>query len=262
MVVIRLLGAEPRPHILALARPPAVEAEQAAEQALGRHVGPVDLRAGIEGGEPPGECLRLGAGQVGLGHHEMVGHRRLPQGFAVRVEGGGAVDRVDHRHHPLQLEADGEIGVVDQRVQDRRRVGQPRGLDHDPSERVDSAVVAAAQQIFERRDQVAAHGAAQASRTEQDHPLVHRLDQQVVETDLAELVDDHHRVGQRRVGEEAVQQRGFARAEKAGEHGERDRLGAAGLFGLGHGATAFEVECAASASPPEGVRLHASVRRP
>ncbi|WP_172438556.1 hypothetical protein, partial [Escherichia coli] len=40
MVVIRLLGAEPRPHILALARPPAVEAEQAAEQALGRHVGP------------------------------------------------------------------------------------------------------------------------------------------------------------------------------------------------------------------------------
>ena len=237
MAVRVLFRAEPGAHVLPL----AVEAEQAAEQALGRHVGPVDPGPRIEGDEPLGQRLRPSAGQVGLGHHEMVGDRCLPQGLAVRVEGVGAVDRIDHGHHALQLEADREIGVIDQRVEDRRRIGEPRGLDHHPAERVDAAVVAAAQEIFERRDQVAAHGAAQAAGAEQDHPLIDRLDQQVVEPDLAELVDDHHRVGERRIAEEAVQQRGLARAEEAREHGERDRRGAAGLFGLRHRGTAFEV---------------------
>ena len=54
----------------------------------------------------------------------------------------------------------------------------------------------------------------------------------MVEPDLAELVHDHDRVRQRLVLEEAVQERGLARAEEAGEDGERDRVGTAGHGGL------------------------------
>ena len=49
--------------------------------------------------------------------------------------------------------------------------------------------------------------------------------QEVVEPDLAELVDDHGRAGERCVLQQAVEQRGLAGAEEAGEHGERNGLG-------------------------------------
>ena len=43
-----------------------------------------------------------------------------------------------------------------------------------------------------------------------------------VEADLAELIDQNQRVGQRLVLEQAVEQRRLAGAEKAGEQGQRD----------------------------------------
>ena len=48
-------------------------------------------------------------------------------------------------------------------------------------------------------DQVAAHGAAQAAGREQHHAVLDVLDQQMVEADLAELVDDDGGLGQRRI---------------------------------------------------------------
>src|ERR1044071_6212242 len=47
----------------------------------------------------------------------------------------------------------------------------------------------------------------------------------MIEAGLAELVDDHGGIGERRVADQAVEQRGLAGAEEAGQHGERDRLG-------------------------------------
>ena len=141
-----------------------------------------------------------------------VRDRGLPHGLLVRVEGRGAVHRVHHRDHAFERVAQGEIGVVEHRVQDRRRVGEAGGLDHDAPEGRDAAVVALAQQVLERRDEVAAHRAAEAAGGEQDHALVHGLDEEVVEADLAELVDDHDGVGERRVLQQAVEQRGLAGA--------------------------------------------------
>ena len=46
--------------------------------------------------------------------------------------------------------------------------------------------------------------------------------------DVAEFVDDDGGLGQRRVFQQPVEQRGLAGAEKAGEHGQRDRLRPAG----------------------------------
>src|SRR5436305_4679695 len=48
------------------------------------------------------------------------------------------------------------------------------------------------------------------------------LDQQMIEADLAELVDDHRRLREHFVLQQAIEQRGLAGAEKAGEHRERD----------------------------------------
>ena len=76
-------------------------------------------------------------------------------------------------------------------------------------------------------DEVAPDRAAEAAGREQDHAVLDRLDEQVVEADLAELVDDHDRVGERRIAQEPVEQRRLAGAEEAGEHGQRDRRAAA-----------------------------------
>src|SRR5260370_1455078 len=47
----------------------------------------------------------------------------------------------------------------------------------------------------------------------------------VVETDLAELVDDHRGAGKLRAFEQPSEQRGLAAAEKSGEHADRDHGG-------------------------------------
>ena len=148
------------------------------------------------------------------------------------IEGRGTVDGIDHRDDALQAIPDHEVRVVDQGVQDRGGIGEAGRLDHQPAERLDTAVVALAQQVFQGGDQVAAHGAAQAAGAQQDHVLVDPLDQQMVEADLAELVDDDHGVGQGRIAQHPVEQRRLAGAEESGEDGERDRLGGAGI-GLG-----------------------------
>jgi len=85
-------------------------------------------------------------------------------------------------------------------------------------------VVALAQQILEGRDQVAPHRAAQAAGAEQDHVLIDGLDEQVIEADLPEFVDDHHRVGERRIAQQPIQKGSLPGPQEAGEHGQRDRL--------------------------------------
>ena len=55
--------------------------------------------------------------------------------FAMRIERGGAVDRIDHRHHAFDRVAHRQIGMIEHRVQDRRRIGETGGLDDDAPER-------------------------------------------------------------------------------------------------------------------------------
>ena len=82
-----------------------------------------------------------------------------------------------------------------------------------------------ARSMKQRVDQVAAHGTAQAAALQQNHVVVDGLHQEMVEADLAELVDDHRGVGERRVAHQRVEQRCFPGAEEAGQDGERDGLG-------------------------------------
>ena len=86
-----------------------------------------------------------------------------------------------------------------------------------------AAVVEIAQQPLQRLDEVAAQRAAQAARRQQHDVVVDLLDQEMIEADLAELVDDHRGVGERGIAQQAVEQRRLAGAEEAGQDGERKR---------------------------------------
>ena len=112
-------------------------------------------------------------------------------------------------------------------VQHRRRIGEAGGFQQHAAEAA-APVVEIAQQRLQRVDQIAAHGAAQAARLQQHHVVADIFHQQVVEADLAEFVDDDGGVGERRLFEQAVEQRGLAGAEKAGEHGRGESAPADG----------------------------------
>ena len=142
-------------------------------------------------------------------------------------------------------------------LQQRRRIGEAGGLQHDAVE-VDAAVVEIAQQVLERGDEIAAQRAAQAAALQQHHVVVDGLDQQMVEPDLAELVDDDGGAGERGIVHQAVEQRGLAGAEEAGQHGERNGFGRAlqaACAGVGHCLAAVRISWPASCCGGLGLRL-------
>jgi hypothetical protein len=109
-------------------------------------------------------------------------------------------------------------------VCDWRRVREARGLDQDAIQ-----LTLALQQVTDDTDQIAAHGAANASVVHFEDFLVGVDDKLVVDADLAELVDDHRVSAAVLFGKHAVEKRRLPGAEIAGQDGYRDR----GSFGHG-----------------------------
>ena len=116
----------------------------------------------------------------------------------MRVERGGAVDRIDHRDDAVEPVAHHQIGMRHRGLQHRRRIGEAGGLQDHAAEAWRGRCRDRAAGV-QRVDQIAAQRAAQAAALQQHHVVVDRLDQQMVEADLAELVDDDGGVGERRV---------------------------------------------------------------
>ena len=163
--------------------------------------------------------------EIGLGQHQPVGDRHLFDRFRLPLQRVGAVHRIDRGDHAGKREALGERIVAHHRMQDRCRVGKPARLDHHAVERRYRGFVAPAQDVGEGEHEVAADRAAQAAGLQRHEAFVARLDQVVVEADLAELVDDHRGAGERWALEQPSEQRGLAAAEKPGEHAHRDHGG-------------------------------------
>ena len=126
----------------------------------------------------------------------------------------------------LVLAAD--ILVHEEGLRHRRRVGEARGLDDDGVE-----LALAPHQPVEDAHQIAAHGAADAAVVHLEHFLVGADHEVVVDADLAEFVDDDGVFLAVRLGQDAVEQRGLAGAEIAGQHGDGDFFlgGFLGLLG-------------------------------
>jgi hypothetical protein len=110
----------------------------------------------------------------------------------------------------------------------RRRIGKAAGLDHDACEWDDGALVTAPQQIMDGRREIAANPAAKAPCLQLDQAVLARLDQVVIETDLAEFIDDYGGSWKLRLAKHAAQQRRLAAAEKAGEDQNLDHVGTRG----------------------------------
>ena len=107
--------------------------------------------------------------------------------------------------------------VHEEGLRHRRRVGEPGRLDDDGVE-----LALAPHQPVDDAHQVAAHGAADAAVVHLEHFFVGVDDELVVDADLAEFVDDDGVFLAVRLGQDAVEQRGLAGAEIAGEHGDGD----------------------------------------
>jgi len=76
-------------------------------------------------------------------------------------------------------------------------------------------------ELEEAAHEIAAHGAADAAVVHLHHLLIGGEQQMMVYSDLPELVDDHGDAAAVLGSQNAIEQRGFARAEKAGEDNDR-----------------------------------------
>ena len=110
-------------------------------------------------------------------------------------------------------------------MEDGGRIGEAGGLDDDPPEEGDLLGRAALIEAAQARHQIAADGAAEAAAGEQHHVLARRFHQQMIEADLAELVDDDGRLAEIRMAQQLAQQGRLAAAEEAGQHRDGQALG-------------------------------------
>ena len=113
-----------------------------------------------------------------------------------------------------------DVLVHEEGLRHRRRIGEPGGLHDDGVE-----LALAPHQPVDDAHEVAAHGAADAAVVHLEHFLVGAHDQVVVDADLAEFVDDDGVLLPVRLGQDAVEQRGLAGAEIAGQHRDGNFVG-------------------------------------
>ena len=118
-----------------------------------------------------------------------------------------------------------EQRIVEQQLDDGRRIGEAGRLDQNSPERRHFAAVALCQKCAQRVLQIAAQRAADAAARQHRDFAVDLLDQQMIEAHLAELVDDDGAVRHARMTQEFVEKRGFAAAQESGDERDGHPLG-------------------------------------
>ena len=194
-----------------------VAAEHLVERDFGA-LGAMQPRVRIE---PADARLQLGEfarrHQVGLVEQNDVGKGDLVLGLGRVLEPVLQPLGVGDGHHRIEFGLGADLLVHEEGLRHRRRVGQARRLDDDGVE-----LALSPHQPVDDAHQVAAHGAADAAVVHLEHFLVGVDHQLVVDADFAEFVDDDGVFLAVRLGQNAVEQRGLAGAEIAGEHGDGD----------------------------------------
>ena len=207
----------------------AVEVEGvAAEHVVDRDVGArrlVQLGIGVDGADAHLDLPQLGRRhEVGLVEDDDVGEGDLVLRLGRVAQPVLQPFGVGHGDDGVEPRLVGDVLVDEEGLRHRRRIGEAGRLDDD---RVELAL--ALHQAVDDADEVAAHGAADAAVVHLEDFLVGADDEVVVDADLAELVDDDGVALAVLLGEDAVEERGLAGAEIAGEHGDGDLVGHGGL---------------------------------
>ena len=161
-------------------------------------------------------------GDIGLADDDGVGDRRLLHQFLVARQMVGAVHAVGKRDHRLQLVERGDVAVGEQDLDHRHRVGEAGHLDQHKIEIEVGSRVALDVKVEQAGGDFLVHMAAQAAAVDHAHAVARRLDQHVVDADFAEFVDDHRGAREGVRLEQAIDQRGLAAAEKAGDQEDRN----------------------------------------
>src|SRR5215208_4377345 len=189
---------------------------QLAESRLEDPSGRVDL---AQSGKQALRRVRLR--YVRLGYDDLVCRRDLLDRLWVAVKVQGAVDRVYGNEYDIHREVVLQYGVRVDRVEDRSRVCQAGRLDNDAVQSRYLAPLIHVEKLQEGPDEVLSSGAADATAPEQDRALVHPAQEVVVESHLAELVDEDGRVSYRRRRQHPREEGGLAAAEEAGHDRHR-----------------------------------------
>src|SRR5262245_61916056 len=217
----------------------AVEIEGIAAEHLRQRdpaaLGLVQLGVGVDAADARLHLAeRVGFDQIGLVEQDHVGERDLVLRLRRVLEAVLQPFGVSDRDHRVELGLAADIVVHEEGLRHRRGIREPRGLNDDGVE-----LALPAHQSIDDAHEVAAHRAAHAAVVHLEHFFVGADDEVVVDADLAEFVDDDGVLLPVRLRQDAVEQRGLAGAEIAGEHGDGDLVG--------HRATPF------------GPRIYASV---
>ena len=168
---------------------------------------------GVQLPKPGGQRIGfLRRDEVGLVQQDGVRAGDLFPGLVLGAELLHDVHPVHYRHHCLELEIQANPFVQQQGLDYHRGVRQAGGFHHQIVEGL-----APFHELQQHPQQVALDGAADAAVVHLEDLFFRRHDEVVVDTDLAELVDDHGDAVSVRRGEDAVQQRGLAGPEKARE---------------------------------------------
>ena len=114
-----------------------------------------------------------------------------------------------------------ERAVGGESLQDRARIGEAAGLDHDTAEVRQFPAIAFHHHAAQRLLQVAAGGAAQAPIAKQHGFIGARAHQRVVDARRAEFVDDDRGALSLWRCQKTLEQRGLPGTEKSGDHSYR-----------------------------------------
>ncbi len=156
--------------------------------------------------------------QIGLAQQQPVRRRDLCQPLRMQSLLQRRVTGIHQRDDQTDMKAPAQLRVVAQRGENRGRVGQAGGLQNDPAKRRNFTSITPLQKTEQRVFQLTADGAADTTAGQQHGIRCDLFNQQMIDTHVAEFVDQQRGVAHVFIGQQAFEQRGLATAEEAGNH--------------------------------------------
>jgi hypothetical protein len=162
---------------------------------------------------------------VGLVEQHDVSEPKLLLRLRRAIELAEQVFCVRNRDDGIELRLAADVFIDKEGLRHRRRIGEPGGFNDDAVH-----PYAPPHEAAENADEIAAHSAADAAVVHLEDFFFGIDDQVVVDTDLAEFIDDDGIALAVGLGEDSVQQRRLPGTEITGD--DRDRVWfAAGCIG-------------------------------
>ena len=170
--------------------------------------------------------------KVCLGQQNAVCQCNLFDCFRFAFERLWASDAVD-RGHDLRQREIGDGDIIDQQALDNWCwIRKATRFNEHAGKWWHCAGNASGQKVIERRDEITAHFAAQTAGLQHHQIFIARFDELVIQTNVAELIDDDSRVGKPGLAQQACKYCRLSAAEKTGEDAERDHCGAGGSWAM------------------------------